>query len=721
MEKRDSMGGVLEAQIRPHERAAAPQGYNRLHHEKSPYLLQHADNPVDWYPWGEEAFARARAEDKPVFLSIGYSTCHWCHVMERESFEDSTVAKLLNETFVCVKVDREERPDVDELYMAVCQMMTGSGGWPLTVILSPERKPFFAGTYFPRETRFGRIGLLDLIPRLQEIWTSRRSEALQSAEQILATLHQSADVAKSDGGSPLSRADLDSAYAILSRSFDERYGGFGEAPKFPAAHNLLFLLRYWHRSGDGHALYMVEKTLESMRQGGIFDHLGFGFHRYSTDDRWLVPHFEKMLYDQAMISLAFAEAYQATRREDFAQTTRQVFQYVIDNMQDPQGGFYSAEDADSEGEEGKFYLWKEEEIRNLLGEREANAFIRAYGIETVGNFADPQNGHNSGDNIPHLRQSPEALAEALGLSVGELEELLEGARRKLLMQREGRVPPNKDDKILTDWNGLMIAALAKGAHILGESKYAQDAARAADFILNQMRRTDGRLLHRYRDGEAAILAYLDDYAFLIWGLLELYEATFDVHFLKTALDLQEDLTEHYWDQESGGFFMSADDGEELLLRRKEFYDGALPSGNSIALLNLVRLARITADERYEQAAAAMVRSFEGTVQRYPAGFTQFLSACDFALGPSWEIVIAGDLQNDDTQRMIGTLRGIYSPNKIVLHRPGKAGFSQISELSPLTQAMNPIDGRATAYVCRDYVCGLPTTSLVEMQKLLKTH
>ncbi|MDQ7785669.1 MAG: thioredoxin domain-containing protein, partial [Desulfomonilaceae bacterium] len=507
---------------------------NRLLNEKSPYLLQHAYNPVDWYPWGPEAFEKARTEQKPIFLSIGYSTCHWCHVMEHESFENEETAALMNGTFVSIKVDREERPDLDHLYMSVAQMMTGRGGWPLNVIMTPDKRPFFAGTYFPKESRFGRIGMDDLCNRIAELWSTRRDEVLQSAGKIVSAIRQVPD--EQPGEAP-DKSVLESAFRQLSQRFDPRRGGFGEAPKFPTPHNMLFLLRYWKRTGDSSALHMVEKTLEALRRGGVYDHVGFGFHRYSTDAEWLVPHFEKMLYDQAMLATAYLEAYQATGNDLYGRTADEIFTYVLRDMTSPQGGFYSAEDADSEGEEGKFYVWTLEEVRRILDDEEAEAVTEAFSLTADGNFREEATGRITGANIPHMRKSLDQVARTLDIPVEHARDLVERARRKLFEAREKRIHPHKDDKILTDWNGLMIAALAKGARVLGKPEYARAAAQAADFILGTLRSGDGRLLHRYRDGEAGLPAHVDDYAFFIWGLLELYEASFEVKYLKTALDL----------------------------------------------------------------------------------------------------------------------------------------------------------------------------------------
>jgi len=689
--------------------------YNRLIFEKSPYLLQHADNPVDWYPWGPEAFEKARKENKPIFLSIGYSTCHWCHVMEHESFEDPEVARLMNEVFVSIKVDREERPDIDNVYMMVSQMMTGSGGWPLTIIMTPDKKPFFAATYIPKENRFGRIGMLELIPRIKEIWATRRGEALSSADQITFALRQ---VSQDAPGEELDEATLKLAYEQLAKRFDEQHSGFGSAPKFPTPHNLLFLLRYWKRTNNEKALEMVEKTLQGMRRGGIYDHIGFGFHRYSTDSEWLLPHFEKMLYDQAMLAMAYTEAYQATGKEEYRKTAREIFTYVLRDMTAPEGGFYSAEDADSEGEEGKFYLWTEEEIRQVLGSEEADLILKVFNIEKNGNFMEQATGKRAGANILHLRKSLTEIASELKMSEQDLQKHLETARQKLFTYREKRIHPHKDDKILTDWNGLMIAAFAKGARVFDEPRYAEAAKATVDFILKNMRKSDGRLLHRYRDGQAALPAQVDDYAFLIWGMLELYETIFEVRYLQTALDLNRDLMKHFWDDNNGGFYFVADDGENLLVRQKEIYDGAIPSGNSLAMLNLLRLGRITANYDFEEKAARIGRAFSRNVKQSPSAYTQLMVAVDFGVGPSYEVVIAGNSQAEDTKEMLKAIRTQFIPNKVVILRPTEQESPDIDRLAEFTKSQASIDGRATAYVCLNYNCKFPTTDITKMLDLL---
>jgi len=688
---------------------------NRLIHEKSPYLLQHAYNPVDWYPWCAEAFDKARAENKPVFLSVGYSTCHWCHVMAHESFEDPEIGRLLNEVFICIKVDREERPDIDKVYMTACQMMTGAGGWPLTIVMTPDRKPFFATTYVPREGRFGRIGLLDLIPRIKEIWKTRYHDILKSADQMVSSMQQK--TTETSHGA-LSKDTIHEAYKGLASLYDVKYGGFGQAPKFPTPHQLLFLLRYWKWNGEKKALGMVVKTLEAMRCGGIYDHVGFGFHRYSTDERWLVPHFEKMLYDQAMLAMAYTEAYQATGNDLFKRTACEIFTYVVRDMKSRSGGFYSAEDADSEGEEGKFYFWTEDEIRGLLGTSEAELTIRAFGVEKAGNFVDQLTGARTGQNILHMKKPAHELASSLGISEESLRHRLSAARLSLFAARDKRTRPYKDDKILVDWNGLMIAALAKGAQVFMDKVYLKAAQNAVKFILDNMRELDGRLYHRHREGESAIMANLDDYAFLIWGLIECYEASHDASFLKTALRLQEDLTKHFWDKENGGYYFTPDDGEDLIVREKESYDGAIPSGNSVAMLNMVRLSRLTGNTKLEDQAVDISRALAGAVRRVPVGHTQFIIALGFLIYPAYEIVIAGRAEAEDTKRMLHALREHFLPNTVVLLRSPDDESSDTTNIAPFTNDLRPVNDMATAYVCTNFACHSPTTDLTEMLRLL---
>jgi uncharacterized protein YyaL (SSP411 family) len=686
---------------------------NRLIREKSPYLRQHADNPVQWYPWGEEAFAAAVKLDRPIFLSIGYSSCHWCHVMEKESFVDHEVARLLNDSFISIKVDREERPDVDAHFLAACQMLGGGGGWPLTVFLTPERQPFLAGTYFPKEGRFGLIGFKDLVRRIAEAWTARRGDLVNSAQQVAAALRQTGDAPT---GGPLSAEILDRAFAELRNEFDPGPGGFGRAPKFPLPHRLAFLLRYADRAKNRAAAEMVEKTLAAMRSGGIFDHLGFGFHRYATDSDWRVPHFEKMLYDQALLMIAYSEAYQLTRRPEFRRTVEDIAAYVGRNLTSEDGGFFTAEDADSEGEEGRFYLWEAEEVRSSLTPVEADLAFRAFGLRPEGNSGGAE-GPLAGKNILYLSRPPALLASELGVSERELGARLEAVRAKLLEVRGRRPRPLKDTKILTDWNGLMIAALARAAGALGEGKYARAARRAAEFVRRKMN-PGARLCHRYAGGEVAVPAFLDDYAFLIWGLVELYEAGFEAGHLAWALRLTDRVTDQFWDKAGGGYFFTSDESRDLPFRKKDIYDGAVPSGNSVMFGNLLRLGRLTGRAELERRAGEIADAFAGWIGRTPAGSTQFLCGLDFALGPTHEIVIAGRPGASDTRRLLASLRRKFLPRTTVVFRPADQESPAILELAPQARAAMPVDGRAAAYVCSHFRCENPTTDPRRMLELL---
>lgn len=688
--------------------------WNRLVFEKSPYLQQHAANPVDWYPWGEEAFETARRQDKPVFLSVGYSTCHWCHVMEHESFEDAEVARLMNEAFICVKVDREERPDIDHVYMSVTQAMTGSGGWPMTVIMTPDKKPFFAGTYFPKGGRYGRPGMMDLVPHIASLWKDDRARLLDASEYISRELDK---ITGNIPGDEPTAALLDEAFEQYHDRFDSARGGFGDRPKFPLPHNLSFLLRYWKRTGNQDALRMAELTLEQMRLGGIYDHVGFGFHRYSTDGEWLVPHFEKMLYDQALLAIAYTEAWQITGKALYRQTAEEILAYVLRDMTAPEGGFYSAEDADSEGVEGKFYVWTLDELNAALGEEEGKLFAKAYNFEAGGNFQEESTARPTGENIPHLRRPADGVAKQLNMDSSEFTRRIEASRAKLFAVREKRIHPFKDDKVLTDWNGLMIAALAKGARAFNDSRYEQAARRAADFCLTTMRRPDGRLLKRWRHGEAGLPAHLEDYAFLAYGLAELYEASLDPKYLKAAMELTDLMIAHFEDSDGGAFFQTADDGEELIVRGKDIYDGAIPSGNAVAACTLLRLARLTGRTQYEEKARRVLSAFAGNIKRGPSQFAQSLMALDFALGPTQELILAGTTTDPAFQEMLAEVRRPFLPNLVVLHRPDDDQSPVFDLVEPLRNN-KAIDGKATAYVCRSFACDAPTTSTEELRRKL---
>ncbi|MFW9767796.1 MAG: thioredoxin domain-containing protein [Candidatus Thorarchaeota archaeon] len=688
---------------------------NRLSKEKSPYLLQHEDNPVDWYPWGEEAFDKAKKEDKPVFLSIGYSTCHWCHVMAHESFEDDEVAILMNEVFVNIKVDREERPDIDGVYMEVAQMITGRGGWPLTIIMTPDKQPFFAGTYIPKESRYSSLGMKELIPRIKEIWESDRDNINETTSRIKDALSETRYAGEKED---LSLDSVDLAFSHLSQRFDEKQGGFGSAPKFPSPHNLMLILRYWKRTGDEWALFMVEKTLQAMRNGGIFDHIGFGFHRYSTDEKWLLPHFEKMLYDQASLMMAYTEVYQITKKQEYADIVREIFEYVTRDLTGPEGAFYSAEDADSEGEEGKFYTWTKSEIEDIINDKnEASIFMQAFNIHEEGNFEDEATREMNGLNIPHLKEKAD-LDTDLGITREELKLLLDKIKTNMFVRREMRVRPSLDDKILTDWNGFMIAALSKAGAILGDAKFIETSERALKFILDTMLDDERRLYHRYKDGEIIIQAFLDDYAYLVWALLETYEATFKPEYLEQAIDLTLDMLEHFWDEEEGGLYFTGTYSEDLLVRKKDVYDGAMPSGNSVAALNLIRLARFLGDTKLEEKAAETVRAFSGIVPRAYSGFTMLLTAVEFAYGDSYEIVIAGNPDSEDTQEMIRAVRDQFIPNRVILLKGTEHQSKEVSQLAPYTKFHDTVGGKATAHVCIDYNCKLPTNDVAQLLKLI---
>lgn len=692
---------------------------NHLKSEKSPYLLQHADNPVNWYPWCEDAFNKAQEQDKPVFVSIGYATCHWCHVMAHESFEDEEVAQLMNEHFINIKVDREERPDIDNTYMLVCQMLTGNGGWPLTIIMTPDKKPFFAATYIPKKSRFGRPGLVDLIPRISELWNNEREKILNSAKEIAGSL---SNAGKISPGQEMGAEVLDKAYHQLSESFDDQYGGFNDAPKFPSPHNLVFLLRYAHQNDVSEARDAVTQTLEQMRKGGIYDHVGFGFHRYSTDRRWLVPHFEKMLYDQAMLMMAYTEAWQVTQNPEFKNTVEEIYTYISRDMTDTDGAFYSAEDADSEGEEGKFYVWSVNEVREVLDTAEVELIIEVFNMDETGNYKDEASGQKTGKNILHLTYSYEKLARERSMELNDFKNKIEQARNKLFNAREQRVHPLKDDKILTDWNGLMIAALARAGRVFQRDDYTELSNQSARFILNRMYKNYDILMHRFRDGQVAIKAHADDYAFLIWGLIELYETTFEIDWLEQALELNDQFIKHFWDEQNGGFFFTGDFADELLGRQKQIYDGAAPSGNSVAMMNLLRLAKLTSNHELEEKAARINRQFSGQAEQYPTGHTQLLQAVQYGIGSSFEVVIAGDPENNDTQEMLQALRNSYIPNKVVLLHP-ETGNEKLHKLAPFISNQTTKESRATAYVCQNHECNMPTTDIEGMlsQLGIKSH
>ena len=633
--------------------------------------------------------------------------------MAHESFEDEEVAALMNQVFINIKVDREERPDIDGVYMQIAQMITGKGGWPLTIIMTPNKEPFFAATYIPKTDRYNTMGMLSLVPRIRELWENDPSNISEVTTKIKEALAQEGPTRSEDD---LDVKSLDHVFNELSDRFDEARGGFSRAPKFPSPHNLLILLRFWNRTGNTRALDMVTKTLHNMRTGGIFDQIGFGFHRYSTDAYWLLPHFEKMLYDQASLMMAYAEAFQATGEPVFGSTVEEIFQYVTRDLRSPEGAFYSAEDADSEGVEGKFYVWAANELKASLDDEEYSVFSELYNIRKEGNFQDEATGEDTELNIPHITKSVDAVAKSLGKDAEEIMKIADRARSKLFAIREKRIRPSRDEKILTDWNGFMIAALAQAGRVLGNNNMITAAETALKFIQSNMMDED-MLYHRYGDGEVAVPAFLDDYAYLIWGLLELYESTFNHEYLILAKQMNEEVLAHFWDPE-GGFFFTADYAEELLLRRKDAYDGAMPSGNSVSFYNTVRLARLLGDSSLEEKATEIVRAFASDIRRGYSAYSMMLVGLDLAIGPSYEVVLAGNLDSSDLQEMVDALHAVYIPRKVVLMRGSKEQEAAISGLAPFTKFHTPIGGMATAHVCVDHNCKLPTNEIARMLQIL---
>ncbi len=677
---------------------------NKLIDEKSPYLLQHAHNPVDWYPWGKEAFEKAKKEDKPIFLSIGYATCHWCHVMERESFENENVAKELNKAFICIKVDREERPDIDSIYMDVCQMMTGSGGWPLTIIMTPDKKPFFAATYIPRESRLGRMGLLDLIPKIEDGWKNSRKKILKSADEITGALNSMSKLPPQKLNSDIIKIALER----MKRSFDAEDGGFGRAPKFPSPHKLIFLLNNYYYTKDVQTLEMVKTTLTKMRLGGVFDQLGYGFHRYSTDKKWLLPHFEKMLYDQAMLSSAYLDTYQATKDPFFANIAEEIFTYVLRDMTAPEKAFYSAEDADSDGEEGKYYIWSEGELAKTLTGDEFNLVKELFHTSAGGNFMDEASGRTTGENILYLNQ---ALSLKQKKEFGVI-------REKLMPIRIKRVHPLKDTKILTDWNGLMIASFAKGARVLNSERYKKVAIFAMDFILKNMFDKENHLMHRYRDGDVAVYGKLDDYAFIVNALLELYQTTFDVVYLSKASELTDFALKHFRDSKHGGLFLTADYDEKLISRPKDAYDGAIPSGNSFFTLNLLRLAKLTGNEVYEEEAEKIINAFAGMVNRAPESFAQMLIAYQFASNNSREIMITGNQGLKNTKDVIKYINTQFIPNSVVLLKTKKNGTA-LAKVAKFSKVYSVEKDDVQVFICTGQSCAPPISEIETIMEKIK--
>jgi uncharacterized protein len=698
---------------------------NRLLQEKSPYLLQHAYNPVDWYPWGEEAFEKARTEDKPIFLSIGYSTCYWCHVMEREVFENEAIATLMNRLVVPIKVDREERPDIDRIYMSALQAMSGSGGWPMSMFLTPDRKPFFGATYIPPTERHGRPGFPQILETIHQVWTSDRQKVLEAAEKASDYL---VSLSKQEGGTidPDERA-LESAFHAFQNNYDHRYAGFGGAPKFPRPVALNFLLRYYARRKNLQALDMSLTTLRRMAHGGMYDHVGGGFHRYSTDERWHVPHFEKMLYDQAQLAVSYLEAFQITHDIFFSTTAIDILEYVLRDLTHPDGGFYSAEDAESAPDhsapakksEGAFYVWTSTELESILTEEESKIWCRHFGVEEHGNVKDDPYGVFPGKNIFTIVHTPAEVAKQLSVSEEHAKGILSSARQKLMAARNLRPRCHLDDKILTSWNGLMISALAKASQVLGDDRYLRAAEKAATFVQQQLRNSStGVLYHRYRDGDARFEGQLDDYAYFLQALIDLYEASFDIRWLKDALRLAEDQNQLFYDHESGGFFDTSGADPSILVRTKEWYDGAEPSGNSVAILNLLRLAQFTNSQGLESMARQSFSFFGEKLLSAGQSLPQMLAALDFGLSKPKQVFIAGSADDPHTQRILRAVHSSFVPDKVLMLADGGEGSAELSIFLPMAGTLKRLEGQATAYVCKNYACQLPSSDPVEIARIL---
>lgn len=702
---------------------------NRLRFEKSPYLLQHAHNPVNWYPWGQEAFDAARSQGKPIFLSVGYSTCHWCHVMREESFENEDIAHTLNTYFISIKVDREERPDVDRVYMDALQMMTGSGGWPMTLFLTHELKPFFAGTYFPPDDRHGKPGFATVLNSIALKWFNEKETIENFSQGVVKNMQQLYSFKQIPGTLP-GEETLKKAGAEFKKLYDKDFGGFGEAPKFPRAHNYIFLLRAYRRFKDKELLAMTEASLRGIRHGGIYDHLGGGVHRYATDAAWFLPHFEKMLYDQALLSRAYLELLRVTDNPIYGKIAADIFRYVLRDLKSPENVFYSAEDADSAPDaarperkkEGAFYLWEEKEIRDIFDDKVAPIVLEHYGVRIKGNINQDPLSEFKDKNVLHLQDDGLKLANQYKVSDDFVFDSLYGAKQTLFELRQKRPRPFLDDKVLTDWNGLMISSLAVGSAVLGEETYYIAAKQAADFILEKMMTPEGKLLHRYRQGEAGITGFLDDYAFFVRGLLDLYEAGFDARYLEQAKHLTEKMTELFEDKANGGFRLSSEDSEAFITPAKDIYDGALPSGNSVAISNILRLSKLLLDAELETKARFHIQAFAEIIKETPARYPEMLLNIDWLEGPVYEIVLAGDRQDPLLEELLKTVRGNYLARKVVVLRPtDDAKLGKLSDLLPFVENQGALNGKATAYVCQNYICDLPTQKPAKLKQLLRVR
>ncbi len=685
----------------------SPKHTNRLINETSPYLLQHAHNPVDWYPWGEEALEHAKKENKPILLSIGYSACHWCHVMERESFENEEIADIMNSLFVNIKVDREERPDLDEIYMNAVQIMTQHGGWPMTVFLTPDLKPFYGGTYYPPTDSYGRPGFPKVMHAVAEAFNEKNTQVLEQADQLTTQLSRMSHLVDPQEHE-LSEELMTKAFQDYRSRFDSHYGGFGNAPKFPPSMGLPFLLRYWHHSGNANALEMVELTLQKMARGGMYDQLGGGFHRYSTDEKWLVPHFEKMLYDNALLVVAYFESYQATQNIFYRDIATDTLDYVLREMYDEEnGGFYSTQDADSEGVEGKFFVWEPNDVEDVIGEENAKIFCEYYDITPHGNF--------EGENILHIQTPQDVFARKIGMDQQELENLLSTSRKKLFEEREKRIKPGLDDKILTSWNGIMIRGMAMGYQLTGKSDYLTACEKSAEFVLTTLSQDNGLLLRTYRSGKSHLNAYLEDYSYFISGLIALYEASFDSRWLREAERLANIMIDQFGDENGDGFFFTGKAHEALIVQSKSAYDGATPSGASMAIHGLLRLAKHLDNPVFHETAVDTLKLYFNQMESMPSGSGQLLCELSFLLSTPKEIAIIGEIDNKKTEEMLTALHNIYIPNKIV-------GLSEPSDKDRLPLLTNKprVNGNSTVYVCENFACQTPTSDVEEFVELLKS-
>ncbi len=690
---------------------------NKLIEEISPYLRQHAHNPVDWYPWGKEALVKAEKENKPIFLSIGYAACHWCHVMERESFENAKIAEILNEHFISIKVDREERPDLDDIYMTAVVAISGSGGWPMTVFLTPDLKPFYGGTYFPPEDRWGRIGFKNLILRLNELWTREQSrkKLLHDAETLRNLIGQQISTsvfADSDGS--LDNGLLDAAVRQLESAFDDTWGGFGGAPKFPPSNAIKFLLRDQRRRRHGHSLDMAVLTLDKMYEGGIFDHIAGGFHRYSVDNQWLVPHFEKMLYDNAQLAVAYIEAFQATCNPRYARVAKQILAYEMGHMTGPEGEIFATEDADSEGKEGIFYLWSRDEISKILGRKETEILSRYYNVKESGNFSSHEEYHK-GLNILHIRKDPAAVAQELDMSEENLENALSGIRQKLADVRSKRVRPGLDDKVIASWNALMITAFARGYETFADERYLKASERAAVFMMDRMRTEDGKLLRIHRAGKSKLHGYLEDYAYTIRAFTDLYEACFDIGWLAAAEALTDEMISQFWEEKSASLFNTSHYHKNLIVRARSTNDSAIPSPAGMAIDSLLRLGKLLDKDDYLDKARRLLEAHQPYMEKAPQGYLTLLMGVDSLLNPSKEIVVVGPKGSGDTKKLLNAIHSLFLPNRVIAFLdPMDEEAERLADKIPLLRNRETVGGKSTAFVCENYACQRPVTTPDEL-------